>query len=185
MWLTRNEKKVLKLLLNNAKISDTSIASKLKISSQAVGRIRKKLEEEVIKEYTINLDVSKLGINIFVMCKAKLTSNGKELGKPILEERIAKNPNIITFYELIGEEFSYILVAGFKDMQDLKKFFHSEKTQKEIHDYIICKEITPMSTQCILKNSINDLCNNTIDHLGTKTAKPNFYQEDDEVYSQG
>ncbi len=31
MWLTKNEKKVLKLLIDNAKLSDTSIANKLNI----------------------------------------------------------------------------------------------------------------------------------------------------------
>jgi len=46
MWLTKNEKEVLKLLLSNGKLSDTSIAEKLDISTQATGRIRKRLEEK-------------------------------------------------------------------------------------------------------------------------------------------
>ena len=67
MWLTKNEKKVLKLLIGNAKLSDTSIANQLNISSQAVGQIRKKLEEEIIEGYTVNINPSKLGINVFVI----------------------------------------------------------------------------------------------------------------------
>ena len=43
MWLTKHEKEVLKLLLDDGKISDTSMAEKLNISTQAVGRIRKRL----------------------------------------------------------------------------------------------------------------------------------------------
>jgi len=64
MWLTKNEKKVLKLLLDNAKLSDTYIAKKLNISSQAIGRIRKKLEEEIINGYILDLDYSKININM-------------------------------------------------------------------------------------------------------------------------
>jgi DNA-binding Lrp family transcriptional regulator len=56
MKLTKNEKTVLKLLLDNAKISDSAIAAKLKISSQAVGKIRRKLEKTVIDSYTVNLN---------------------------------------------------------------------------------------------------------------------------------
>ena len=40
MWLTKHEKEVLKLLLEDGKLSDTSIAERLNISTQAIGRIR-------------------------------------------------------------------------------------------------------------------------------------------------
>jgi hypothetical protein len=36
MWLTNNEKKALKLLLENSRLSDTTIATKLNITSQAL-----------------------------------------------------------------------------------------------------------------------------------------------------
>ena len=86
MWLTKNEKKVLKLLIDDAKLSDTFIANKLNISSQAIGRIRKKLEEDIIKNYTLELDLSELGINSFFMCKVKLTPEGKCLDKKEIEK---------------------------------------------------------------------------------------------------
>jgi len=67
MWLTKNEKKVLILLIDNAKLSDTSIANQLNISSQAIGKIRRKLEEEIIEKYTIELNLKKLGLNLGVI----------------------------------------------------------------------------------------------------------------------
>ncbi len=66
MWLTKNEKSVLKLLIDNSKLTDTAIAQELNISSQAVGRIRKELEDELIKDYTIELDAKKIGIEILL-----------------------------------------------------------------------------------------------------------------------
>ena len=53
MQLTRNEKRVLKLLVDNAKLSDISMANKLNISGQAVGKIRHYLEQNIIKKYTL------------------------------------------------------------------------------------------------------------------------------------
>ena len=44
--LTKNEKQTLKMLLDNGRISDVEMASKLKITTQAVGKIRKGLEEK-------------------------------------------------------------------------------------------------------------------------------------------
>ena len=70
MMLSNNEKKVLKLLLKNPKISDSTMALKLKISSRAVGKIRRKLEKTVIDSYTLNLNYSKLGIHTFAIALA-------------------------------------------------------------------------------------------------------------------
>lgn len=44
MNLTRNERNVLKYVVENAKTTDSEIAEKLHITLQAIGRIRKKLE---------------------------------------------------------------------------------------------------------------------------------------------
>ncbi len=75
MKLTRNEKGVLKLLLENGRIADVDMASKLKISTQAVGKIRRKLEEKnVITGYTCNLNLEKLGLNVLTLTLTKFKS---------------------------------------------------------------------------------------------------------------
>ncbi len=63
--LTKNEKKTLKLLLENGRASDTDIADQLRITKQAVGKIRHKLEESsIIKRYSAELDFTKLGVGV-------------------------------------------------------------------------------------------------------------------------
>ena len=170
MWLTKNEKKVLKLLIDDAKLSDTFIANKLNISSQAIGRIRKKLEEDIIKNYTLELDLSELGINSFFMCKVKLTPEGKCLDKKEIEKQLLENKNIITLLNLIGDESSYVLIAGFKNMDELDNFF-SGKEMRKLHSIIDCGELKPFNYKSILKNNFKDLCNKAIDNLGTKNTK--------------
>ena len=102
MWLTKNQKKVLKLLLDNAKLSDTSIANELNISSQAIGRIRKRLEEEMINGYTLELDLNKLEVKNYMTCEIKLTEEGKELGEKKVNEIILQKPEIIYLSPLIN-----------------------------------------------------------------------------------
>ena len=94
MNFTKNEKKVLKLLLVNSRISDTEIANNLKISSQAVGKIRRKLEQSVVESYGINLNYSKLGIQTFALALSKLNKSGQELGELEIEQLLLENPHV-------------------------------------------------------------------------------------------
>ena len=69
------------MLLENSRISDREIASKINISSQAVGKIRRKLESTIIDSYSLDLDYYKLGIRIFAIAVAKLTREGMDKGE--------------------------------------------------------------------------------------------------------
>ncbi|MGD9276883.1 MAG: Lrp/AsnC family transcriptional regulator [Candidatus Pacearchaeota archaeon] len=170
MWLTKNEKKVLKLLIEDGKLSDTTISNKLNISSQAIGRIRKKLEEEIIKGYTLELDLPKLGINSFFICKGKLTPEARRIDKKEIEKEILENKNIITLFNLIGDECSYVLIGGFRNIDELNEFFFDKK-MSGIHSLITCTDLKPLNSKCILKNDLNSLYAKAVDELGIKMTK--------------
>lgn len=168
MWLTKNEKRVLKLLLDNARISDTHIAEKLNISSQAVGRIRRNLEEEIVDKYNLDLNFSKIGLNVFIICKAKLTQSGEKFGKLNVEKKLIDEPNIILLCKLLSEEFPYFFIARFKNIQDLSDFFSNGR---ELHKYVKFGEMSPLDTKNILKQDSKQLIIKTIENLGTKSTK--------------
>jgi DNA-binding Lrp family transcriptional regulator len=64
--LQKNECHVLKHLVANARASDSSMAEKMGISTQAVGKIRRKLEEQrVILGYNVQLNPHYIGLEIF------------------------------------------------------------------------------------------------------------------------
>ena len=72
MRLTKNDRFVLKCLIENGRVSDAEIARKLKITLQGVGKIRKKLENSgIIKGYSTTVDYQKLGINVFAVVTIK------------------------------------------------------------------------------------------------------------------
>ena len=103
--LTRNEKKTLNLLLENGRISDTEIAKRLKITKQAVGKIRRKLETlDIIKGYRVELDYGKLGINTFALVVVKFTQKSwEELGELGIEKKIAELPQLIGIDDIVLE----------------------------------------------------------------------------------
>ena len=77
--LTNNEKKTLKLLLQNGRATDTDISQDLKITKQAVGKIRKKLEETgIIRGYSPEVDYGKMGISTFAIAILKFKSKAWE-----------------------------------------------------------------------------------------------------------
>ena len=96
MNLTKHEKYVIKCLLENGKVTDKDIAKELGITSQAVGKIRKKLEKNgIIEVYSVSINYDELDINAFAIILAKLTSEGwKYQGGIGVQEKIAANPNV-------------------------------------------------------------------------------------------
>ncbi len=165
MKLNENEKKTLKLLIENARMPDSKIASILNISSQAVGKIRRKLEEKLIDSYTLNLDYSKLGINTFAIAIAKLTKEGMNKGEIEVEKNLMNIPHIISIYRIPKGSLSHIILYGFKDMNELDEFFHSPETKRRLHDLIETQELFTFSHSSLIKNDPAKLFHKVIDEL--------------------
>jgi len=163
MRLTRNEKKTLKLLLENSRISDSSIAMKLKISSQAVGKIRRKLEKTLIDSYTLNLNFTKMGIHTFAIAFAKLTGEGIEKGELEVEKKLLENPHILQVYRLSSGNSTHAILYGFRDTTELDDFFHSIQKRKTLHNFIENKELFIFSHNSLIKNNPIQLFNKIID----------------------
>ena len=172
--LTRNEKETLKLLLGNSRVSDSKIASNLKISSVAVGKIRRKLESSVIESYSLNLNYSKLGIQTFAIAIAKLTKEGLDMGELEVEQRLLENLHIISVYRIPQGSSTHIILHGFKDMRELDNFFHSPKVKKELHNFIETKDLFTFSHHSLIKNSPVQLFREAIEGLGTKISELRF-----------
>ena len=174
MKLTKNDRKTLKLLLDNSRITDSEIASKLHISSQAVGKIRRKLELSVIDSYSVNLGYSKLGIQTFAIAIARMTKEGWDNGELETEQNLLNNPNIINVYRLPKGSSTHVILYGFQDMNELDDFFHSTKLKNEIHKFIETHELYTFSHNSLIKNSPNQLFHKIIDNLGNKNSEINF-----------
>jgi DNA-binding Lrp family transcriptional regulator len=164
MWLTKNEKKILKLLIDNAKLSDTSIAQKLNISSQAVGRIRKKLEEEIIKKYSIELDLEKLGLKSLSL----IDIHYNEKYEKEIKEKIPLCPKMIKIIKLTKGTHRYKILRLDFNLEEC------EKCSRGICELFEITNINTIPISNIIKNDLNPLLHKAIDELGTKTTKVEF-----------
>ena len=174
MEFTKNEKKTLKLLLVNSRINDSEIAIKLGISSQAVGKIRRKLESTVIDSYTLNVNYFKLGITAFAIAVAKLTKEGLDKGQLEIEQELLSIPHVISVYRIPKLSATHIILYGFKDLKELDSFFYSPKIRQQLHNYLETQELHTFSHNSLIKNSPTQLFHKIIDELGVKNSEAVF-----------
>ncbi len=172
--LTKNEKKVLLMLLDNSKVTDSEIGQKLNISSQAVGKIRRKLENSIIRSYSVELDYSRLGIHTFTIAIARMTKDGLNLGELEIESKLLSIPNIVNVYRLPRGSSTHVIVYGFTDINEMDEYFHSASMKDELHHYLEIKELFTFSHNSLIKNSPADLFRKVVNGMGAEPQKKFF-----------
>lgn len=134
--LTKNEKRVLSILSDDARITDSEIASRMGITPQGIRKIRKRLEREFINEYRAIIDYEKIGINVFAIIQLK-----------VLNKSILNNKNIIGAFEINESNITHILITGFSTLEELDEYKMKMAKDAEI------QRINVVSKIGFLKNS--------------------------------
>jgi len=160
--LTKNEKIVLKELISNGRVSDTTIAKKIKVSSQAVRKIRKKFENNgVIKRYSAVIDYAKIGIRAFAIVQLKITERG--LGEKM---DLFDNHHIIGSFRLPETNITNIFIAGFSSLEELDNYF--ARVKEKYRGLIEIQKMHVFSNIGLMKNSPVDLLTRKIEAYGKK-----------------
>lgn len=134
--LTRNEKRVLSMLLDDARVNDSEIAKKIKLSPQGVRKIRLKLEKNYISQYRTIINYEKLGIRVFAIAQMR-----------IKDKEILENKHIIGAFEINEANITHFLILGFSSIEDIDHFKSTLVQKAEI------KKINVLSNRSFLKNS--------------------------------
>lgn len=155
--LTKNERVVLKELISNGRTSDTSTAEKLRVSAQAVRKIRKKFEKNgIIKRYSTIIDYEKIGILAFAIVQLKITEKGLKTEMDLFE-----SPNIIGSFKLPETNITNIFIAGFSSLEELDCYF--AKIKEKYLGLIEIQKMNVFSNIGLMKNSPIDLLTKKIE----------------------
>ncbi|PIR79749.1 MAG: hypothetical protein COU25_03705 [Candidatus Levybacteria bacterium CG10_big_fil_rev_8_21_14_0_10_35_13] len=151
--LKQTEKKFLKHLVETDDVNFSYIANKLKITRQAVSKIKKKLEEKsVLEGYNPKVNVDKLGITIFALMDLKLTKNNAHTE---LLEDLKKREKVVYLFEVTVPEKQIVLFSGFKTVKQIQEFIESINTSfPEVVQSFSVKLVHP---EDIHKNTYKDL----------------------------
>lgn len=173
MKLTRNDRRTLKLLIEDGRASDAEIARELRITPQAVGKIRKKLETEgIIKGYSTIVDYEKLGIRVLAIVLFKFTAEARKtlLTEADISARV-KGPHIIGFFRVPEGDVTHIVIYGFRSLEELDHYFHILQTERGHISEI--KQLFILSSKSVRKNSDKELLIKVLEEYGNeKLARP-------------
>ena len=161
--LTKNEQKVLKKIIEQAKIPDLKIAEKMGLSQQAIFKIRHKLESlGIIKGYMPIIDFKKIGIGALVVLGVKFTRHTWEkYSEQEISERIKKIPQIIIAYRIPDSSISHLLVMGFKNLDHKDEYLM--KLQSKYSKEIEIVHVYPFAVDRIIKTNYIGLLNTILD----------------------
>jgi len=119
------QEKLLKLLfelIKNSKRSDRDLAKTLDISQPTVTRLRKVLEKEAIRQYTVIPNLSYLGFDLIAFTLFR----SKELVHPLVEngQKWAKQqPNVVFVSTGQGIDSDGLVVSIHKNYADFVKYY--------------------------------------------------------------
>jgi DNA-binding Lrp family transcriptional regulator len=125
--LIMKQEKLVKLLfelIKNSKRSDRDLAKTLDISQPTVTRLRKSLEKEAIRQYTVIPDLSYLGFDIVAFTFAR----SKELVQPLWEKGkkwATQQPNIVFLTTGQGMGEDALMVSVHKSYASFVKFYQA------------------------------------------------------------
>ncbi len=109
---------IIRILRKNSKISIREIASLLKKAPSLIhSRIKKLEKNSVIKEYTVIIDYSKLGYDVYAL--TLLQVDGAHIFE--VEEALSREPNVKAVYDITGE-YDIAVISVFKSVSELDAF---------------------------------------------------------------
>ncbi len=118
------DKKILNLLIDDARLSYRKIAGKIGVSVATVMNRVKRLDKTgVITKYTIGVKYSFIGYDMQVIMDVRI-AKGKLYE---VEEKIAKHPNVFAVYDNTGP-FDATIIGKFKDRRSADAFIKQVQT---------------------------------------------------------
>ena len=112
------DKKILKILRSNARISLTKIAKEIGLSVMGVKNRISRLEKAgILRGYSANIDYAKLGYSII----AFVGINTEPQKRIDVIRELKKRKEVIELYEVTGT-YDIIAKVVIKDMEELRKF---------------------------------------------------------------
>jgi DNA-binding Lrp family transcriptional regulator len=111
LGMTRNERLVLESLVENARVSDTEVAARLRITPQAVHKLRRKLERGHILAYRAVVDYQRVGVTVFAVAQMK-----------VLDRSALSDKHIIGAFEINEADITHVLIMGFSSLEELDEY---------------------------------------------------------------
>ena len=142
--LDKTDRKILKLLQQNARIAMTELAEKVGLSTTPVTeRVRRLEREGIISGYHARLNPHALGQSLLVFVEIKLRSKSGNIFEDFRRE-VAFIPQIMEFH-LVSGEYDYLIKVRLPDMSAYRDMLGNILLQlpaaAESRSYVVMEEV--------------------------------------------
>ncbi len=125
MDLDRIDIAILAQLASNARVSQTELSERVGLSSTAVARRQKALEENgFVRGYGANLDLRRFGLSVTVLVRISLESQSEEALQNF-ETAVVKCPSVVRCFLMSGSD-DYLLTVVARDISDFERIHKTE-----------------------------------------------------------
>jgi Lrp/AsnC family transcriptional regulator, leucine-responsive regulatory protein len=139
--LDKTDLKILKILQENAKITNLQLSAEIGLSpAPTLERVKKLENAKLIRGYYTQLDSEALGIGISAIIQITLTRQVENAISNFKKE-INKIPEIMECYQVTGNA-DYVLIVMMKDIRDFESLISQKLSKME--------EIGQMQTMVVL-----------------------------------
>jgi Lrp/AsnC family leucine-responsive transcriptional regulator len=139
--LDKTDLKILKILQENAKITNLQLSAEIGLSpAPTLERVKKLENARLIRGYYTQLDPEALGIGISAIIQITLTRQVENAISNFKKE-INKIPEIMECYQVTGNA-DYVLIVMMKDIRDFESLISQKLSKME--------EIGQMQTMVVL-----------------------------------
>ena len=129
--LDKTDEQIIRLLQNNARLSNKQIAAEVGIAESTCSeRMRKLQRKKIFFGFHAIVDSSKLGTNIEAMVAIKLTKNTKDQVDHF-KNAMSLLPEVVNIYHLAGQ-IDFLLYIAVRDKNHLRDFVMDHVTK----DYV-------------------------------------------------
>ncbi len=121
------DKKLLRLLQQNAKMTNKALSLEMGLSPTAVYERIKRMERQgVIRKYVALLDPARVDRNFRVFCQVKLNQHIKPQVVSF-EKEVGELEEVVSCYH-VGGAYDYLLEICVRDMQEYREFMVAKLT---------------------------------------------------------
>lgn len=147
MAIDKTEIKILKLLQDDARITNQVLAEKVCMSASPCWRRVKKLEEEnIIQGYRAILNRKKIGLGVMVFVRVIIDSDSEAEAQKF-EQEVTELENVVACYS-IGGDTDFLLQVVSHDLDSYADFAMTVIRRlpgiKEMQSMFVLKEIKPL-----------------------------------------
>lgn len=145
MKLDRTDKRILKELQGNARISNQELADKVGLSpSPCLRRVRQLEELGLISGYSTQLNASRLGLKLMALVQISMDRHTPDRFDQF-ESTIREWPQVLECILITGQSADYQLKVLVKDMEEYQDFLLNKLTRiagvSDVHSSFVLRQV--------------------------------------------